>query len=233
MQCPHCDFIFKGQVKKCPRCGEPISGPEHPLDKQVNLLGWFYISVRSLILLISLNIFLIILVTEIILNYAGGVNYHISPWAFLGIFLAQYIVHCFTKKGNEFYYLFTVTAVFVGLLFFSYHETYNETIPTISLVMYYILPIYALVNLILTIAHQVKYRYYFILGVCMSSLLSIFVSSLSFGLSFANGIRLVEGHEVHIIITSIIFVTTVVVAVQMIFLAFLRLRSKMNFDATN
>lgn len=228
MKCPHCNFIFRGYVRKCPRCGEILVQSNSLLEKQINFFNWFYITLRTLLVLISINVFLLIFASELFLNLLVQTDFHYTPWCFFGIFFIQYLMLIFSKKRKYYFLFFVLFVLFIGFLFLSYKKYFYGEILTISIVIYYLVPTFSFLHIFLILINQIKNRTYNFLSVSVSSFFSIVIVSVDFGLSFIPSIRLYE--RAAILTLSIIFIITVLLSVQLIIVAFLKLFSKMNYD---
>lgn len=125
MYCHKCGFITKGVEDKCPYCGTPFSKPA-PLDEKRFMLRWAEISTRQLISIIIANLFALICIIDIALVFLGPRhNYHLSPWAFLSLFGALFLINeaiAPRQNSNRLLFLkaFGFGLAFMLILMFSY-----------------------------------------------------------------------------------------------------------------
>lgn len=95
MKCNCCGFVTRGNELKCPYCGEPYEKP-YFLDKDVFFFNWFYVSMKSIIFVLSVNIFAIALILDVVIS---SVNNH-SPIVLSFYFFCNIYEFVYT---NEFY----------------------------------------------------------------------------------------------------------------------------------
>ena len=142
MYCKECNFIMRGVGTKCPYCGSYFE-KEQFLDKRVNLFNWLFLAVRQLLFIISFNIFVILMIIDIILVNAAEINIHLTPWAFIIIFSLSFIICDFLLKSankNKLLFLksFTILLIFSILMMVSYqNEQIFEIENKILLLGYY------------------------------------------------------------------------------------------------
>lgn len=123
MYCSKCGFITKGNEANCPYCGTNfVNGRK--LDQKIYFLNWFEITPRQILSIAAINLFILAIVIDIIILNTLGTSFHVTPWAFMAIFMPLYFLDVFAPKNNIRKFLFFKTlflfSAFPPLLFISY-----------------------------------------------------------------------------------------------------------------
>ena len=228
MKCRKCGFVFKGNSQTCPHCGEPLENELRYLDRQFNFFNWFYISNRSLITIMSLNVYLLFFVIEIVLNSSGQISTHIYPWVFAGLFLVEHIAFNLSDPKNNFPYMFVIGGLFSLFLFLSYQSqpifdrfTYAQFIFGLST------PIFLLTSVLLCPIHYMRFRTFNTLNVFFNALSVLLMASLMYGLSYIPAFGF-EALPLLRMFTNVIYIVTVFFSLQLFMFCFFRLRSSYN-----
>ena len=86
MYCQKCGFITKGIETKCPYCGAKFV-QDNKIDQKFYVFHSFEISIRQIIFIVCLNLFALLCILDLVFIYAvPKINYHLTPYGFLGIF---------------------------------------------------------------------------------------------------------------------------------------------------
>lgn len=139
MYCKKCGFITRGHEKSCPYCGE-IYEPKGKYDKPITFLNWFEISPRVLVELILTNIYIILVIADIILIYGldNSINVHLSFYGFIAIYGLIFIFHDFLfpkDRRRNFYFLKTYSFVVLAgiIMMLSFPSWNNDLLPLINI----------------------------------------------------------------------------------------------------
>ncbi len=223
MYCKECNFIMRGVGTKCPYCGTYFE-KEQFLDKRVNLFNWLFLTIRQLLFIVSFNIFVILMIVDIILVNAAGINIHLTPWAFIVLFSLLFFICDFLLKSankNKLLFLksFTIFIIFSILMMVSYQ---NEQILKIEmenkiLLLGYYYPLVILFEFFAGIVRFLTIKRF-----------NIF-STVLFILSFVSKIGLQQIPQARLLI-YICFAISIVVALNVLTLTILKMRSRVSIE---
>jgi len=227
MKCKTCGFIYKGNARKCPHCGEELVQAPF-LEREIYFFNWFYIKVRDLITIISLNAFILFFALEIILNNTMGYSSHLYPWVFLGIFMIERIIYTLAIKKNNFFVSYGIMILFSVFLFVSYKDTLIfNTYKAWPFIIGIVVPMFNCFILLLTFIHSAKFRYFDIFTILFNSVFAIIFASTFFGLSYIPTLGFASNPALRM--TSLIgFVVSLFFAIQFFMFSVLNLGSKFN-----
>lgn len=223
MYCKECNFIMRGVGTKCPYCGTYFE-KEQFLDKRVNLFNWLFLTIRQLLFIVSFNLFVILMIVDIILVNAAGINIHLTPWAFIVLFSLLFFICDFLLKSankNKLLFLksFTIFIIFSILMMVSYQ---NEQILKIEmenkiLLLGYYYPLVILFEFFAGIVRFLTIKRF-----------NIF-STVLFILSFVSKIGLQQIPQARLLI-YICFAISIVVALNVLTLTILKMRSRVSIE---
>lgn len=194
MYCKECNFIMRGVGTKCPYCGSYFE-KEQFLDKRVNLFNWLFLTVRQLLFIISFNIFVILMIIDIILVNAAEINIHLTPWAFIIIFSLSFIICDFLLKSankNKLLFLksFTILLIFSILMMVSYQNEQIFEIENKILLLGYYYPLVILFEFFTGIVRFLTIKKFNIFSTSIYVLILVIFSTILFILSFVSKIGL-------------------------------------------
>lgn len=195
MKCKNCGFITHGKEIKCPYCGEKYDS-EFFLDKEINILNWFYLSSRTLINIIGINLFLIGTIIDIfICNYLHE-PYYYFPYIFLVIFGILILMNNLFLKSNKsnhiFLKLLLLSIVFSLMFGFVYHgeDIYHTSFNAWQILLGYYYPITLVMNSIINMISIMMKKKLDTLTMLLTNGALILCSILTFSLSFLPSLQL-------------------------------------------
>lgn len=235
MYCKECNFIMRGVGTKCPYCGSYFE-KEQFLDKRVNLFNWLFLTVRQLLFIISFNIFVILMIIDIILVNAAEINIHLTPWAFIIIFSLSFIICDFLLKSankNKLLFLksFTILLIFSILMMVSYQneQIFEIEIENKILLLGYYYPLVILFEFFTGIVRFLTIKKFNIFSTSIYVLILVIFSTILFILSFVSKIGLQQIPQVRLLI-YICFAISIVVALNVLTLSILKMRSRVSIE---
>ena len=233
MYCKECNFIMRGVGTKCPYCGSYFE-KEQFLDKRVNLFNWFFLTVRQLLFIISFNIFVILMIIDIILVNAAEINIHLTPWAFIIIFSLSFIICDFLLKSankNKLLFLksFTILLIFSILMMVSYQNVQIFEIENKILLLGYYYPLVILFEFFTGIVRFLTIKKFNIFSTSIYVLILVIFSTILFILSFVSKIGLQQIPQARLLI-YICFAISIVVALNVLTLSILKMRSRVSIE---
>ncbi len=233
MYCKECNFIMRGVGTKCPYCGSYFE-KEQFLDKRVNLFNWLFLTVRQLLFIISFNIFVILMIIDIILVNAAEINIHLTPWAFIIIFSLSFIICDFLLKSankNKLLFLksFTILLIFSILMMVSYQNEQIFEIENKILLLGYYYPLVILFEFFTGIVRFLTIKKFNIFSTSIYVLILVIFSTILFILSFVSKIGLQQIPQARLLI-YICFAISIVVALNVLTLSILKMRSRVSIE---
>ena len=233
MYCKECNFIMRGVGTKCPYCGSYFE-KEQFLDKRVNLFNWLFLTVRQLLFIISFNIFVILMIIDIILVNAAEINIHLTPWAFIIIFSLSFIICDFLLKSankNKLLFLksFTILLIFSILMMVSYQNEQIFEIENKILLLGYYYPLVILFEFFTGIVRFLSIKKFNIFSTSIYVLILVIFSTILFILSFVSKIGLQQIPQARLLI-YICFAISIVVALNVLTLSILKMRSRVSIE---
>lgn len=233
MYCKECNFIMRGVGTKCPYCGSYFE-KEQFLDKRVNLFNWLFLTVRQLLFIISFNIFVILMIIDIILVNAAEINIHLTPWAFIIIFSLSFIICDFLLKSankNKLLFLksFTILLIFSILMMVSYQNEQIFEIENKILLLGYYYPLVILFEFFTGIVRFLTIKKFNIFSTSIYVLILVIFSTILFILSFVSKIELQQIPQARLLI-YICFAISIVVALNVLTLSILKMRSRVSIE---
>ena len=233
MYCKECNFIMRGVGTKCPYCGSYFE-KEQFLDKRVNLFNWLFLTVRQLLFIISFNIFVILMIIDIILVNAAEINIHLTPWAFIIIFSLSFIICDFLLKSankNKLLFLksFTILLIFSILMMVSYQNEQIFEIENKILLLGYYYPLVILFEFFTGIVRFLTIKKFNIFSTSIYVLILVIFSTILFILSFGSKIGLQQIPQARLLI-YICFAISIVVALNVLTLSILKMRSRVSIE---
>lgn len=233
MYCKECNFIMRGVGTKCPYCGSYFE-KEQFLDKRVNLFNWLFLTVRQLFFIISFNIFVILMIIDIILVNAAEINIHLTPWAFIIIFSLSFIICDFLLKSankNKLLFLksFTILLIFSILMMVSYQNEQIFEIENKILLLGYYYPLVILFEFFTGIVRFLTIKKFNIFSTSIYVLILVIFSTILFILSFVSKIGLQQIPQARLLI-YICFAISIVVALNVLTLSILKMRSRVSIE---
>ena len=233
MYCKECNFIMRGVGTKCPYCGSYFE-KEQFLDKRVNLFNWLFLTVRQLLFIISFNIFVILMIIDIILVNAAEINIHLTPWAFIIIFSLSFIICDFLLKSankNKLLFLksFTILLIFSILMMVSYQNEQIFEIENKILLLGYYYPLVILFEFFTGIVRFLTIKKFNIFSTSIYVLILVIFSTILFILSFVSKIGLQQIPQARLLI-YICFAISIVVALNVLTLSILKMRSRISIE---
>ena len=233
MYCKECNFIMRGVGTKCPYCGSYFE-KEQFLDKRVNLFNWIFLTVRQLLFIISFNIFVILMIIDIILVNAAEINIHLTPWAFIIIFSLSFIICDFLLKSankNKLLFLksFTILLIFSILMMVSYQNEQIFEIENKILLLGYYYPLVILFEFFTGIVRFLTIKKFNIFSTSIYVLILVIFSTILFILSFVSKIGLQQIPQARLLI-YICFAISIVVALNVLTLSILKMRSRVSIE---
>lgn len=233
MYCKECNFIMRGVGTKCPYCGSYFE-KEQFLDKRVNLFNWLFLTVRQLLFIISFNIFVILMIIDIILVNAAEINIHLTPWAFIIIFSLSFIICDFLLKSankNKLLFLksFTILLIFSILMMVSYQNEQIFEIENKILLLGYYYPLVILFEFFTGIVRFLTIKKFNIFSTSIYVLILVIFPTILFILSFVSKIGLQQIPQARLLI-YICFAISIVVALNVLTLSILKMRSRVSIE---
>ena len=233
MYCKECNFIMRGVGTKCPYCGSYFE-KEQFLDKRLNLFNWLFLTVRQLLFIISFNIFVILMIIDIILVNAAEINIHLTPWAFIIIFSLSFIICDFLLKSankNKLLFLksFTILLIFSILMMVSYQNEQIFEIENKILLLGYYYPLVILFEFFTGIVRFLTIKKFNIFSTSIYVLILVIFSTILFILSFVSKIGLQQIPQARLLI-YICFAISIVVALNVLTLSILKMRSRVSIE---
>ena len=233
MYCKECNFIMRGVGTKCPYCGSYFE-KEQFLDKRVNLFNWLFLTVLQLLFIISFNIFVILMIIDIILVNAAEINIHLTPWAFIIIFSLSFIICDFLLKSankNKLLFLksFTILLIFSILMMVSYQNEQIFEIENKILLLGYYYPLVILFEFFTGIVRFLTIKKFNIFSTSIYVLILVIFSTILFILSFVSKIGLQQIPQARLLI-YICFAISIVVALNVLTLSILKMRSRVSIE---
>ena len=233
MYCKECNFIMRGVGTKCPYCGSYFE-KEQFLDKRVNLFNWLFLTVRQLLFFFFFNIFVILMIIDIILVNAAEINIHLTPWAFIIIFSLSFIICDFLLKSankNKLLFLksFTILLIFSILMMVSYQNEQIFEIENKILLLGYYYPLVILFEFFTGIVRFLTIKKFNIFSTSIYVLILVIFSTILFILSFVSKIGLQQIPQARLLI-YICFAISIVVALNVLTLSILKMRSRVSIE---
>jgi membrane protein len=224
---------MRGVGTKCPYCGSYFE-KEQFLDKRVNLFNWLFLTVRQLLFIISFNIFVILMIIDIILVNAAEINIHLTPWAFIIIFSLSFIICDFLLKSankNKLLFLksFTILLIFSILMMVSYQNEQIFEIENKILLLGYYYPLVILFEFFTGIVRFLTIKKFNIFSTSIYVLILVIFSTILFILSFVSKIGLQQIPQARLLI-YICFAISIVVALNVLTLSILKMRSRVSIE---
>jgi hypothetical protein len=226
---------MRGVGTKCPYCGTYFE-KEQFLDKRVNLFNWLFLTIRQLLFIVSFNLFVILMIVDIILVNAAGINIHLTPWAFIVLFSLLFFICDFLLKSankNKLLFLksFTIFIIFSILMMVSYQ---NEQILKIEmenkiLLLGYYYPLVILFEFFAGIVRFLTIKRFNIFSTSIYVLILVIFSTVLFILSFVSKIGLQQIPQARLLI-YICFAISIVVALNVLTLTILKMRSRVSIE---
>ncbi len=194
MYCKKCGFITKGKESKCPYCGTEYETSEK-LNQKLFLFDWLEISPRQIINLVLINIFIIIAVVDLILSINLSLNYHLTPWAFAGIFAFLLIFNGIVSgasisSGISFLKTFLYVLFLGGIILISYQNQKLLNYPSYVFVLGFLYPIGVFVITLVRSIKTFAEKKYNMLSSVFCSCFTITLSSVLFAFALTNTFQL-------------------------------------------
>ena len=231
MKCNCCGFVTRGNELKCPYCGEPYEKP-YFLDKDVFFFNWFYVSMKSIIFVLSVNIFAIALILDVVISSVNNHSPIVYPFIFFVTFMSLYILTNFilkTRKNRHklLNYLLIVT-IFSVLFTFAYannNNIFNAHLNSYQMMIGYFYPISIDIAVVVGIIRFLVKEQYDILKIFSFSILLFVFSAFYFGISFIPSLKL-HSNTISNLIIYLSFAFTALISFNALLICKFRLSNK-------
>lgn len=235
MYCKECNFIMRGVGNKCPYCGSYFE-KEQFLDQRINFFNWLFLTVKQLLFILALNIFVIFMIVDIILVIAVEINIHLTPWSFLVIFTILFFMCDFILKSankNKLLFLksFLILIIFSILIMISYQKetVFNLEIEQKILLLGYYYPLVILFEFLAGIVRFLTIKKFNIFSTFFYVLILVVFATVLFILSFVSEIGINSVPQARLLI-YICFAISIVIAINVLALTILKMRSRVSIE---
>jgi len=152
MKCDKCGFIYNKKVDVCPYCGNAVQKTMSFFDKYIPLSSYSRMSVRSMIYILCVNIFLLGVILDLIYGFYSG--YHFTIYGYcIGLGLITLIGIITRPKGFMNTYE-KLNLFLIGLLIL-----YIVLLPeNIIYFIYYVAPIFFTASTIIMVTFSIIER---------------------------------------------------------------------------
>ena len=231
MYCRNCKFIVKGPATRCPYCGSEFEKPEF-LDKKIYLFHWVYLSVRQLLFIISVNLYVLFLIADIILMQMS-INIHLMFYGFIAIFglliiLCDFVLKSVNKNKMMFLKSFIFFSFISVLLSLSYrNDIFGKSIEVFLFGYYY--PIVILIEFFSGMIKFLVIKKFNLFSTFFYVLFLVVFSTVLFILTFV-GHNPFQQDIYACLLIYISFALSIVMAVNALVLGVLKMQSAVNIE---
>lgn len=184
MKCEKCGFIYNGITKVCPYCGSEIfEKKKNFFLKKISLGNNVKLSLKTLIYIILINIFIIGVIVDLITNW----QYKLTFYLFISTFMVITIISIAVNHSELISIFERIDFYLIASTAMSFFFFYNQIYYSLDLFIPIYLMFYALISIVLLIIskqHIRPIKYFFTGFFHWLIILTIFIMILIPDLSF-------------------------------------------------